>query len=136
MSDIPTMASEAPLHSCPSCPAVTDRDDLCVNCGDPTEHDHQGVCDICDPAPLLASLADSRVSPEVVRLAVEAAVKAARDEWERDLASANQRATTAICEAVAAGIAAEREEIAAWLDDCEYDGLSAKVRRRARLRIG
>jgi hypothetical protein len=30
------------------------------------------VCDICDPAPLLASLADARVSPDAIRAAVEA----------------------------------------------------------------
>jgi hypothetical protein len=45
------------LHSCPSCPNTTTADDLCDN---------------CDPGPLLASLADARVSPDAIRAAVEA----------------------------------------------------------------
>ena len=45
------------LHSCPACPNTTTRDDLCDN---------------CDPAPLLAALADARVSPDAIRAAVEA----------------------------------------------------------------
>lgn len=78
---------EAPLHSCPGCGAKTTGNDVCdecaktpgdcVNCGDETT---EGVCDICDPGPLLAEIADARVSPEVVRLAVEAAVAAEREE--------------------------------------------------------
>lgn len=72
------MASEPALHSCPSCPAVTDRDDVCINCDRAPAVD--GFCVTCDPGPLLAEIADSRVSPEVVRLAVEAAVAAEREE--------------------------------------------------------
>ena len=72
-----TMASEAPLHSCPSCPAVTDRDDLCINCGDETI---EGVCDICDPGPMLAEIADARVSPEVARQTAAALLTGERGE--------------------------------------------------------
>lgn len=101
MSAVPTMASEAPadgpslsaaeawsieheapLHSCPSCTRTTPNGgvcddcaaapDDCVNCGAAISHDHQGVCDICDPGPTLAEIADSRVSPEVIRAALDA----------------------------------------------------------------
>lgn len=78
---------EAPLHSCPGCGAKTASNDVCADCsktpGDCVNCDAEtteGVCDICDPGPLLAEIADARVSPEVVRLAVEAAVAAEREE--------------------------------------------------------
>lgn len=101
MSGVPTMASEAPadapslpaaearaieheapLHSCPGCGSPTAANDVCedcakvpcglvgcINCGDEAP---KGVCNICDPAPLLAEIADARVSPEVIRAAVTA----------------------------------------------------------------
>lgn len=129
---------EAPLHSCPGCGAPTTGNDVCddcaktpcglvgcINCGDEAP---EGVCDICDPAPLLAEIADARVSPEVVRLAVEAALKGEREEiaaMVERLADASQaRATNHY--AAADDEYAEREVVRA----IAYRRLAKKIRQR------
>ena len=73
-----TMASEAPLHSCPSCPAVTDRDDLCINCDRAPAVD--GFCVTCDPGPLLAEITSAHVSPEIARQTAAALLTGERGE--------------------------------------------------------
>lgn len=157
MSGIPTMASEAPadglslpsaeawaieheapLHSCPGCGSPTTGNDVCddcsavpcglvgcINCDAETT---EGFCATCDPGPMLAEIADARVSTEVVRLAVEAALKGEREEIAAmigRLADASQaRATNHY--AAADDEYAEREVVRA----IAYRRLAKKIRQR------